>query len=52
MPAVIYAVQVCRTSAPFLCGLGANADHWAAKLEGEEGAGSEVGTHGLVETYT
>ena len=40
---VFYAAQVRRASAPFLRGLGADAERWAAKLEGEEGAGLEEG---------
>ena len=51
--AVFYAAQVRRASAPFLRGLGADAERWAAKIEGEEeGAGSEVGTQELVERLT
>ncbi len=50
--AVFYAAQVRRASAPFLRGLGADAERWAARLEGEEGAGSEVGAQELVERLT
>jgi len=41
---VFYAAQVRRVSAPFLRGLAANAERWAAKLEregGEDGPRSE-----------
>ena len=38
---MFYAAQVRRASAPFLRGLGADAERWAARLEkeGEEGDG-------------
>jgi len=52
---VFYAAQVRRASAPFLRGLGSDAERWAARLEneGEEGdgerpVGSEVAS-GAVE---
>ena len=49
---VFYAAQVRRASAPFLRGLGADAERWAARLEKEgDGrlSGSEIEAQELVD---